>query len=348
MTILFSYIAKDYFRYWIFNLTALVSIVVVANLFGNIDLVFRNWRAFLGFVDKTLRSLPETVEILLPMTVLLASVFTFNAYSRNSELIAMKSAGMGIARQVLPVYTVLLFITAFGYFNQNYLIRWVRTPSQTSLDTITEAQWRSFNNTILYVGQIHHSELRLSSARVFSWDSQASHLSGYDSFDSGTLQPDQTWLFTKTTQREIQQGRWKLEAQNQLKIPSDQFPNVFRQVDRDLHHTPIFELSRQIGQLENNTRLVALYYVEWYQKLGALLAPFSLVLVGIPLSQYHFRRGRVSAEILLTLLLGLIFMIGTQITFLLGRGGFVPPLWSAGSINLLFFLVGCILLLRTR
>ena len=73
-----------------------------------------------------------------------------------------------------------------------------------------------------------------------------------------------------------------------------------------------------------------------------------MVLIGTPLSQFHFRSGKVAAEVLVTLLVGLLFMISSEILFILGKGGFVGDWIAALGINALFALGGVVLLRQRR
>src|SRR5574341_52309 len=111
MTLLFRYIAKDFLRNWIGVLLSVALLIVVSSLLGDINEAFHSWARFLAFMQRTARLLPELFEILLPMTVLLAAVMTFSAFSRTSELVAMKTAGMGLFRLMLPLFTVLLLVS---------------------------------------------------------------------------------------------------------------------------------------------------------------------------------------------------------------------------------------------
>jgi lipopolysaccharide export LptBFGC system permease protein LptF len=65
-----------------------------------------------------------------------------------------------------------------------------------------------------------------------------------------------------------------------------------------------------------------------------------MVLLGTPLSQFHFRGGRVAGEVLVTLLVGLVFMIGSETLFILAKGGFLPLWIGALGVNLVFAAVG--------
>ena len=59
-------------------------------------------------------------------------------------------------------------------------------------------------------------------------------------------------------------------------------------------------------------------------------------------------KARVAGEIVITLFGGIVFWITNEIFLILGRGGIVPPFWSAWGVNFLFALLGIVLLLRGK
>lgn len=62
---------------------------------------------------------PKIVPLVLPLSVLLASIMTFGNFAENYEFAAMKSSGISLGRamQSLIVFIVLLSITAFFFAN---------------------------------------------------------------------------------------------------------------------------------------------------------------------------------------------------------------------------------------
>jgi lipopolysaccharide export system permease protein len=64
-------------------------------------------------------SMPRIVPLVLPLSVLLASIMTFGDLSENYELAAMKSAGVSLKRALnsLTVFILLLSILAFFFAN---------------------------------------------------------------------------------------------------------------------------------------------------------------------------------------------------------------------------------------
>lgn len=77
------------------------------------DLDFLMVIKFLGF------SMPRIIPLVLPLSVLLASIMTFGDLSENYELAAMKSAGVSLKRamKILTIFIFFLSIVAFFFAN---------------------------------------------------------------------------------------------------------------------------------------------------------------------------------------------------------------------------------------
>ncbi len=71
---------------------------------------------FMGWGGTTL------LPLSLPLATLLAGVMTIGQFSENSELIAMKSAGISLARIMLPLVIVSVMISIGAFFAANNLV----------------------------------------------------------------------------------------------------------------------------------------------------------------------------------------------------------------------------------
>ncbi len=348
MSILARYIAKDFFWYWVACLVSVLLLIIVAALLGDIDEAFKSWQKFVRFWHETVKSLPNIVEILLPVTVLLATMFTFAGYSRSSELVAMKTAGMGRTRLMLPLVAVVVMVSALAYVNQNYLYRWLNDTEEARA-LKEQHQWRSLNNAIVYLGRIDSAANRVTNATLFSWQDSPFHFTEVNSLPGGGRSAEQRWDFQDVMAREKQADSWKVTRVPVKEYQGAEFPDVFRPLELDAHHLPLLDLYQEIRQRESQASpQVEVYTLEWYRKLGILTAPAVMVLIGTPLSLFHFRRGRASAEVMVILVVGLVFMIGSEIFFILGKGGFLPALLSATGMNGVFALLGLGLLSFSR
>lgn len=74
---------------------------------------------FIMIVKFLLFSMPRIIPLVLPLSVLLASIMTFGSFSENYELAAMKSSGISLQRcfRTLVAFIFLLSIVAFMFAN---------------------------------------------------------------------------------------------------------------------------------------------------------------------------------------------------------------------------------------
>jgi lipopolysaccharide export system permease protein len=67
---------------------------------------------FIMIVKFLLFSMPRIIPLVLPLSVLLASIMTFGSFSENYELAAMRSSGISLQRcfRTLIVFISLLYV----------------------------------------------------------------------------------------------------------------------------------------------------------------------------------------------------------------------------------------------
>lgn len=326
----------------------MILLVIVANLFGGIDRAFSSVSNFLAFIDEILASLPITLDIALPLTVVLATLLTFNSLGRTSELVAMRAAGMGIFHQMRPILIVMVFISGLDYYNQNYL--YPLLVDQEKLKSVKSAQrnWVALDGRLYYVPTVDSNDGRLLEVRIFHWADNPFRLLKIEHISKISLAGGGQLSFENLLRRDAGENGWRFSQQPREKREDKNLLQWFQEDIPEAHHMPIFALYRKIRQLEKNGADVEVYVLEWYQKTAAIFAPFVLVWFAMPLSQAFFRKGQASGEIIIGLLGALLFIVATEIFYTLGQGGFMPPLLAAWTTNIVYFLIGGGLLMRLR
>lgn len=77
----------------------------------------------LGIVGKFLLYFsPNLVPMVLPLTVLLASIMTFGSFAENYEFAAMKASGISLYRAMRPLIIFIVILSIGTFFFANYVI----------------------------------------------------------------------------------------------------------------------------------------------------------------------------------------------------------------------------------
>ena len=339
MKIITKYIASGLLRYLALTLFSLVALVVVAEFIGSMNRIVSSWQAFASFADETWRSVPARVEELLPISVLLATMFTFRNLSRSVELTAMKISGAGRGQLLRQVLIVIIPVAVASYLNQNYLYAYLNPLGEQEAQRVDDQyQWRGFGDSLVYVERIDPRRRTLKRIRVFHAQKQPYRIDSFERMETGSRSKGR-WRFREVARRRQHDGRWTSLQLPRTSVPKGDFPDVFKPVEPDARHMPFMEVYQEIQLHLNQPHRVALYQMEWYQKHAVLFALFVMALIGVSITQGASQKGKGGAEIILTLVAGVVFWLLTEIFFALGKGGYLPPLLAVWAPNVFFFTV---------
>lgn len=91
------------------------------------------------FVLKFLSyAMPTMVPLILPLSILLASIMTFGSFAENYEFAAMKSAGMSLGRASKGLTVFILFLAGIAFFFANEVIPYSKYKVKNFRNNIKE------------------------------------------------------------------------------------------------------------------------------------------------------------------------------------------------------------------
>src|ERR1700704_7173985 len=111
MTSLGRYILRQCLSVTLFVTAALSAAVWLAQSLRLVDLIVNRGLAAEVFLYLAMLILPRFIDIVLPIGAFIAVLFVFNKLTSESELVVMRSAGLGPLALARPV-----FILAAGAF----------------------------------------------------------------------------------------------------------------------------------------------------------------------------------------------------------------------------------------
>jgi lipopolysaccharide export system permease protein len=282
---------------------------------------------------------PQTMERLLPFSVLVGAMTCFFSLSRRMELVVARGAGMSVWQIIAPAMLVALFLGALGTMVYNPVSATLREASkrieskifgqhQTAFEGYDSGYWvrqrGADGDSILNARQSQEQGLKLSSITVFTFDPAGEFKERIEAQEA-----------------DLQPGAWKLKhariyALNTppqdmdayllpTKLTREQVAESFAAPDT----VGFWHLPKYIRFVED-TGLAAAGYRLQYQILIArpfLLA--AMILLAASVSLRAFRFGGVPQRILMGVAAGFSLYVLSKVTEDLSKADLLYPLLAA-------------------
>ncbi|MDX3909109.1 MAG: LPS export ABC transporter permease LptG [Sphingobium sp.] len=300
---------------------------------------------------------PQIIARFLPFSVLLGTLVTLATLNQNSEIIAMKAAGLSAHQILAPLIVVALGIALFSFtFNERIVARasatldawqaveygplprdsgvktniWVRDGDDLVTAAIVGGRGNQtllrnveiFNRTNNSLTTIVHAPRGHFDAKNGGWI-----LHGAKSFDvlRGTTQSIGTFRFGRD-------------------IRPDQF--TLAKVDAD--GLSLNSLQAAIHDLKDAGRPTAALEGSLWHKVSGPLSAVLMPLLGAVAAFGLARSGKLFIRAVIGMSLGFTYFVADNFALAMGNLGAYPPIMAAWAPFLLFLLVGETVLVRTE
>lgn len=300
------------------------------------------------FIQAILSGIPLLIEVIAPISVLLATVLALISLSRTSEIIAMMAAGVSFLHLVLPIIICGIFIGALLYLNQSYLApHWGADKRAGLVRTIKNPDiWRFHKDSLYFFSAPNKTEKSVPYSRSFHFDN-GYHLRSAG-FSSKLTQDEKNWFLNEYWKVFIEEQSITQSEKIDHKISREKFPVVFTKDLVNPKYSSFIDLYVEIaikmrGAVNYKPELFALY-----QKTAGLLSVFVMILLALPFSIYSGRSANVRTGIVISIVLGFVFWLVDQILLSFNSTGLVPMEVSAFGANVLFLSLALFLIRRKK
>lgn len=359
MRILTRYILRELLSHALLGGALFTFVLFMRDLGKILELVVRGSAPMADVFRIFLYTVPNTLTLTLPMSVLVGVLLGLSRLAADSEVTAMRASGMGVLdfTRIVSIVAVGTFLIGLG--NSLYLapraaaslirIENQLKQSQVSFEVQPRVFYEDFKDYVLYVQDVVPGVGAAQWKHVFLAD----------------LAHPASPLITTANEALVVNGggqtvRLNLHngGQHQIAANDPNQYNISTFTDSDLpiaaggpddtHITrrntpllamPISELLR--GDASDRT----LRRIELQKRFSYPFACFVLVLVGVPLG-LSSRRGGKSTGFVLTILLVFVYYLLSSIGEALARQGKLPIFAGVWAANIIFALAGVGLLWR--
>ncbi len=298
---------------------------------------------------------PLLVSRFLPFSVLLGTLIVFVSLNQNSEVVAMKAAGISAHQLLAPLIlaSVAIAIAAFA-FNETVVVRSARVVnawSDNDYKPIPPQSGVLSNVWVIRDGNLIRARLvvgrgaNIRAQGVTIYERKGGALSRI--VDADRARPDGP--------------RWRLEdvriydsGMNLVrKVASTTglegvTPDQLTLASVDPDETSFFPLAAKIQEMEAAGKTTAAARAGLWHKISG---PLSIVLMPLLAAVAAFglaRSGQVLLRASVGMALGFAYFVADNFSLAMGNVGAYPPLLAAWAPFFLFFLVGETVLIRSE
>ena len=299
--------------------------------------------------------LPERIPLILPMSLLLGTMYSFSNLNRHNEVSAIRSSGISIIQMSLPAVVLSLFMS-FVLFATNEYLRGYFDKEATRIINLTKGDEEQRPSVSFSVNS--DTGKRIWNLTFESEDFSKISLAQYDSYGnplwtvdaaSGSFSDTQGWTFENGI-RTAYSKDWfpsapeKFEDLNIDNLKDD--PVKMREFHNFNRHLTLSEISERLNsRVQFSPSETRIMNVKYYYMIFSPFACMLSILLGIPLSITQQRQSAMTSS---AKAIGIMiaYYVVEQLFQNMGNAGHIPP-FIAGSLPTLGFLtLGALLCLK--
>ncbi|TDX45248.1 lipopolysaccharide export system permease protein [Halanaerobium congolense] len=358
-----KYIYKELIAPFFFGVAAFTGIFIGTDLIFELTEFYTEWGVdVFTLIRLFFLSLPEIIVLTFPMASLLGTIMAYNRLSGDSEITAMRAGGISIISLVLPALImglvtsgVTIGISEFLVPNANYQVEQIMYRAR-------HGEQRPETQYDLFLTPMDSSTRRpdyMLYAHSFNGDNGVMKDVVIQSFEDG--RPDSVleaesaewlsdgWHFYNGTvyflDQENRQPALKFSTyRSREEIHS---PSQTGKLGKDIDEMNIRELNEYIALKEKQGSTAYEERVELHNRFSIPLASFIFALLAAPLGIKPQRSAGSATGFGISIIIIFIYYVLMTVGDALGSQGSIQPWFGAWLQNIVIFIVGIGLLIKT-
>jgi len=352
MSILFRYVSREVLA------ASLLAVLALLGLFSFFDFISElgdtHASTYTPVVALAYVALNTPVRLyeLVPVALLIGSLFAWNRLALASEFSVMRAAGLSMYRLVawmlalgtaVGMLTLLLGEYVTPYAEQAAKQLKARATTGVVAREFRTGLWAKDGNTFINIGSVL-PDGGLRKLRVFEYR-DATHLGRTLTAESASFLGGQQWALDRVTETTFGSDVSVVQHER-TDWHSVLTPNMLSVLQVEPARLSIGGLWEYINHLNANQQNARRFEVALWGKFVYPLATCVLMLLALPFAQIQQRAGGIGMRIFVGILLGLVFIVGNRLFSYLALLYEWPPFLGAIVPAVIFLVAGTVMLLR--
>lgn len=296
---------------------------------------------------------PKFVLWSFPVAALVGTVFTIHSMTVNREIQAAKAGGVSFHRLIVPLWPIGAVLTVAAFLLGMVVTVTNRKAAEVFQEVEFRRDWRNDfvfqteNDETLGIQQLSVDNARMDGVLLQSVDENGALRHVWASEAEYTAEEGWTLHhgYLRVLQPNGQETSFKFDRHRRPDLTAT--PNDLVQDPPDEEEMTYEELGRQAAAVYRSGGDPKKLLVGREQKLAIPAATLVIMLFGAPLAT-TVKKGGAAFGVGVSLGSTLVYILLLRLFGAIGIAGGLPPLWAAWTPNLMFLMVGVVLLARVR
>jgi lipopolysaccharide export system permease protein len=296
---------------------------------------------------------PRKLYEIFPVTVLIGTLLGLSTLALNSELVAMRAAGISRARIIVATMKTGLLLMIAAVLAGEYVVPVAETRAETGRAQALEigfrqgrtGLWLREGTSFVNIGEVLPD---LSLLRVSLYDVSPAHELREHTYAARATYVDDRWRLERVQYGRVAPDRVEIHAAEALDWDAAITPQDVALFTISPQALSIAQLYAYIRHLRANNQDVARYVLALWQKSLMPLATAVMVLLATPFVFRPTRSGGMAQRIFIGVGLGLLFVVVSRSMGYLGLIYGAPPIAAAVAPLVLFLAVALVFMRHTE
>ena len=298
---------------------------------------------------------PQIIAFATPYAVLLGTILTLSQMNQNSEVIALKAAGLSAHQVLAPLVIASMGVAAASFaFNDRVVTRATATLNQWQnvdygplpIDRGDRTNvWVRDGDDLVEVDQVggRGDQARLGGVTIY--DRTGGKLMSIITAPQG-VRDGSGWRIGPARRFDVASGTQTLARS--LHVADGVRPDQFTLASIEADSLSFGALRSAIRDLADAGRPTKALEGSAWHKLSGPLSAVLMPLLGAVAAFGLARSGQLFARAVIGMALGFAYFVADNFALAMGNLGAYPPFLAAWAPFLLFFLIGETVLIRTE
>lgn len=357
-----AYLFQEMIRPFFLGVAGGTTLILGNQLFLYTDLLVKKGAPLMTILQILVLNMPAILVVTFPIAGLFATLLALGKMGADSEITALRAAGVPYRRLFIPVLMIGLVVSAISFGMNEYIVPQTNQKVRTLNYNLFVSQDATLlnpreiikvdNNLWFYIGEINPDTGLMRDVVLLDRRSETGSLRYPQVITAQTArQEGQAWhLEGAIVRRYDSEGRTYYEGQvgsMELNIVGELI-NLVRgeKVPQEQSSGELHERIESLAVAQAPEEEIKRLWTEWHLKFSIPLASFFAVMVAAPLGLQAVRQtgryGGVAVAIVLVFIYYVLMSLGRS----MGRAGVLEPWLAAWLPNVGFGGIGVLLLGR--